>query len=377
MSMEELLERPVDTLDEIDEQLAPVGTEATPQAVAAPPAIGIIGPGLVGTKLIKYFEDSEVADVTRVFASERSAGTAIGVGPGRSVTIELASEADYGGLDAVCNTAPAGFAAEYGERIAGQAGVLIDGSSDWRQDPDVPLLIPEINPWVVYRAHKNIIAKPNCTTTIGAFAIAALHEAAGLRSLSVTTYQSTSGQGEAGLREHYEQTAVTYQRQHELIHGQTEPYPESEVFPARTAFNVAPLAGTMLPDGHTTEEMKYKNETRKIFGLDDDVAIDVTCARVGTFNGHAVDLHAEFEGEISAFEASHLLANAEGVQLHRDDDVPQPIFAVGTEPVHVGRVRQSERFGYRGIRLFAVGDNLLVGAALNIFRGTQHVLSNR
>ncbi len=374
--MGQLLEMPTLTVDEVetDEILVPVGTGSVPHAIAAPPAIGIIGPGLVGSKLIKYFEDSEIAEITRVFASYRSAGDIIEVG-GHPVQIELASEADYGGLFAVCNTAPAGFAKDHAERIADEAGYFVDASSDLRKDPSVPLIIPEINPDAIHHAENGILAKSNCTTTIGSLAIYGLHEVASLRSLSVSTYQSISGQGWPGINEFRQHVEAMLTRQKEMLDGRTYPsYPQSEVFPELTAFNVAPKAGTF--EGYdTSEELKYKNETRKIFGLDEDVTIDVTCARVPVFNGHSVDIHAQFDRPISAGDAKDILAETPGVELHTGEDVPQPVNAVGTTDVHVGRVRQSELFGQYGLRLWATGDNLTVGAAHNIFKTVRLLIS--
>lgn len=338
--------------------------------------VGIVGHGLVGRKLAEILGEREfpAGDTLRIFASERSAGSTVTV-LGREVEVELASEADYSGLDIVFNTAPAGFAREHAERIAQQAGAFLDSSSDLRQRDDVPLLIPEINPHVIGETKGRIIAKPNCTTTIGALAIYALHEHVGLRSLTVSSYQSTSGQGWPGLREHRRNVNMMTPRSYELIHGNPHgPYPTPDVFPALTPFNAAPQAGT-FEDGssHTTEELKYKRETRKIFEVEkeSDLPIDVTCVRVDTFNGHALSVHAEFLDPLTVEEASEILSCTTGVELHDDDEVPQPIYVAGTDPVHVGRLRQSERFHECGLDMWVVGDNLRAGAALNLAKGAE------
>ena len=288
-----------------------------------PVDIGIVGYQLVGSKLGEILLDRGFPfDAMRIFASERSAGQTVELGD-REVTIELASEADYSGLDIVFNAAPAEFSKEHAERIQQQGPLFIDSSSAWRQDPRVPLLIPEVNPGVVDTIELGIVAKPNCTTTLGALVLHYLHQEAGLKSITASSYQSTSGQGRRGVDEHSDQLRQMIKREHELLHGQANRYPQPRVFPTITALNVAPMAGT-FEDGsdHTTEELKFKNEMRKIFGLTrKDLPIDVTCARSSVVNGHSLSIHAEFESEITAARAHEILARAEGIELHGQDGV--------------------------------------------------------
>ncbi len=348
-----------------------------------PVNVGVVGTGLVGMNLANILleRDFPLADV-RIFASERSAGETV-QRFGRGVIVELAEAADYSGLDIVFNAAPAEFSKEHAVRIAEQGPTFIDSSSAWRQNPLVPLLIPEINPEVIDDIELGIVAKPNCTTTIGALALHYLHQHAGLKSIDASTYQSTSGQGQHGITEHRDQVRQLANRGDELLYGRMDrrlhpSYPLPKVFPTITAFNVAPMAG-VFEDGsdHTTEELKFKNEMRKIFGRSpEELPIDVTCARASVVNGHSLSIHAEFEDEITTAEASEILARAEGVQLHTRD-IPQPINAVGTDPVHVGRLRQSERFGKHGLNFWVVGDNLRKGAALNMVQGAELLIKNR
>jgi aspartate-semialdehyde dehydrogenase len=332
-----------------------------------PVSIGLVGRGLVGSKVLEILQERQTSiGELRVFATPRSVGQIIEWQDHR-VSIEDAATADYSGLDLVINTADGNFARDHADRIAGQGPVFIDSSFYWRQDTTVPLLIPTINPQILPAKGKvsGKIAKSNCTTTIGAIALNPLHNAAGLKSLTVSTYQSTSGQGNPGTQEHLAQTKAMISRVDELIHGQQKPYPEFTIFPAGTAFNAAPLAGTMPADDHTTEERKYINETRRIFDLP-KLPIDVTCVRVGVFNCHCLSILAEFEQLLPVEKAHEILEGASGIVLHRDDDVPQPIFVAGTDQVHIGRVRQSNHLGEHGLNLWVVGDNLRPGAATNL-----------
>jgi aspartate-semialdehyde dehydrogenase len=330
--------------------------------------VAIVGWGMVGENVGKLLMSRQfpLDGDPRILATPRSAGRSVRLGDSE-ITVEVASEASYEGLDFVFNTAPSGFSAEHAEAIHAQGPIVIDSSSDWRKDPRVPLIIPEVNPEAVNDMEIGIVAKPNCTTTIGAIALHHLDEKARLKRLTVSTYQSTSGQGKPGIRAHHAQVLEMVNRVDELIYGQINPYPEPTVFPAITAFNAAPLAGTFEGDNdHTTEELKFRNETRKIFNrTQEQLRIDVTCARIDTFNGHALSILAEFEEEITAEQAHEIFSDAPGIALHEREDVPQPIYVVGTDPVHVGRVRQSEGAGKRGLNFWATADNTLIGAALN------------
>lgn len=325
--------------------------------------VAIVGCGAVGARVGKLLVERQfpIRGDLRILATERSAGTTVELAD-REITVELADTADYDDLDIVFNTAPSGFSAQNAEAIHAQGPVIIDSSSDWRKDPRVPLLIPEVNPEALDDATIGIVAKPNCTTTMGAIALHYLRQA-GLKSLGVSTYQSVSGMGEAAIEANQMQARVMATRVDELIDGQVDPYPAASM----TAYNVTALAGT-LEDGsdHTTEELKFRNETRKIFQLSpEELLIDVTCGRIDTYNGHALSILAEFDNELTAAEAHAIFAEAEAIQLHERDDVPQPIYVAGTDLVHVGRVRQSEKYGKRGLNFWVVADNLRIGAALN------------
>jgi aspartate-semialdehyde dehydrogenase len=330
--------------------------------------VGIVGKGEVGTKVGKLLmkRDFPLDGYMRVFASERSAGSLIQLGD-QVIEVEGAATADYEGLDILFNTAPAGFSKRNAEAIHAQGPVIIDSSSDWRNDPRVPILIPEVNPEALSEMEIGIIAKSNCTTTTGAIALHYLHVEAGLKGLTTSTYQSVSGQGKAGISEHQSQVEAMEGRVDELVNGQTDQYPEPNIFPAVTAFNVAAVAGTFDEDySDTTEELKFKNEMRKIFKLSpEQLPINVTCARVSTYNCHSLSIVAEFEEAIGPNEAKSILSQAAGVQLHLRADVPQPIYVAGSEYVHVGRIRQIENRDRNGINFWVVADNLLPGAALN------------
>ncbi len=327
---------------------------------------------IVGSKLVAH-KFSEIADerglpVGRldVVATPNSAGQTFKFGD-REVTVGLVEDVEWGDYDIVYSAAPADFALEHGGDIGREAGVFLDSSSGWRKDPRVPIVIPSVNASAVEDAELGIIAKPNCTTTMGAIALKPLDDEAILKSLDVSTYQSSSGQGEPGLDEHDQVARELMARKDELVHGQQAPWPEPSIFPVLSAFNSAPVAGVFENgSGHTTEELKYKNETRKLLGFHpSELPIDVTCARSGQYNCHGLQIHAEFEDELTADEAHELLTNAPGITLHERDDVPQPLYVAGSDDVHVGRIRQSERFGRYGLLLYVLGDNLRPGAATN------------
>lgn len=331
-----------------------------------------INMAVVGSKLVARMF-LEIADERHlpigrldVLATPNSAGETIPFGD-REITVGLVEDAKWGDYDIVYSAAPADFALEHGGDIGREAGVFVDSSSGWRKDSRVPIVIPEVDPEVIRDAEIGIIAKPNCTTTIGTLVLHYLNQEFGLLSLDVATYQSSAGQGQPGIDEHDSFARQLIERKDELIHGRKAPYPFSKIYPANPAFNVAPVAG-VFEDGsdHTTEELKYKNETRKLLKrTPEDLQIDVTCARSGTYNCHSLNIHAEFGNDINPDQAWEILAEVPSVQLHDNSDIPDAHLAAGTDPVHVGRIRQSERFKGRGLLFWVVGDNLRKGAALN------------
>ncbi len=329
--------------------------------------MAVIGSKLVARKFLEIASERGLPiDRLDVLATPNSAGQTVEFGD-REITVGLVEDADWSDYDIVYSAAPADFALEHGGDIGREAGVFVDSSSGWRKDSRVPIIIPSVNPYAIEHAELGIIAKPNCTTTIGAIALKPLDQQAILKSLDVSTYQSSSGQGQPGLDEHDKVARELMARKDELVHGQRTPWPAPAIFPVLSAFNSAPVAGVFEDSSdHTTEELKYKNETRKIFGFyPEELPIDVTCARSGQYNCHGLVIHAEFEDELTAARAHELLDGAPSIQLHEQEDIPEPIYVAGSDDVHVGRVRQSERFGKRGLLLYALGDNLRPGAATN------------
>jgi aspartate-semialdehyde dehydrogenase len=294
----------------------------------------------------------------RFFASARSAGSTLPFA-GVDVPVEdLAATAteDLADIDIALFSAGGSTSREHAPRFAEAGAVVVDNSSAWRLDPEVPLVVSEVNPE----------ANPNCTTMAAMPVLSPLAQAAGLERLRVATYQAVSGSGLAGVEELAGQVrAAVGQELEGLAHdGGAVDLPEPEKYVAPIAFNVVPLAGNLVDDGsgETDEEQKLRNESRKILGLP-DLAVAGTCVRVPVFTGHSLSIHAEFARPITPDEARKLLADAPGVQLA---DVPTPLAAAGADPSLVGRIRtdQSVPDG-RGLVLFVSSDNLRKGAALN------------
>jgi aspartate-semialdehyde dehydrogenase len=303
-------------------------------------------------------------DELRCFASSRSAGQVI-EWEGRQITIEDAAVADPSGLDVALFSAGATTSRALAARYAAAGAKVVDNSSAWRMDPDVPLVVAEVNPGDVRDAHKGIIANPNCTTMAAMPVLKPLHDAAGLIRMVVSTYQAVSGGGLAGVDDLSRQAAATAERASELTyHGAALEFPPAHKFAATIAFNVLPLAGSLVDDGsgETDEEQKLRNESRKILHIP-DLAVSGTCVRVPVFTGHSLSINAEFARPISPDEALRLLRGAPGVELA---DVPTPLAAAGRDPSYVGRIRRDSSVpDGRGLSLFVSGDNLRKGAALN------------
>jgi len=338
--------------------------------------IGVFGAtGQVGLVMRSVLaERAFPADDVRFFASTRSAGTRLPWADGE-IEVEDAATADLARIDiALCSTG-ATASRELAPRLAAAGAVVIDNTSAWRMDPDVPLVVTEVNPEALRTIPKGIVANPNCTTMVAMPALKPLHDEAGLREVVVATYQAVSGSGLAGVAELAEQLAKTVDRAQELtFDGSAVDFPPAEKFPAPIAHNVIPLAGSIVDDGslETNEEQKYRNETRKILGLP-GLSLTCTCVRVPVFTGHSAAIVARFEGELGPERATELLGTAPGVVLA---DIPTPLAAAGGDVSLVGRIRQVEG-DRRGLALFVVGDNLRKGAALNAVQIAELLLPLR
>jgi aspartate-semialdehyde dehydrogenase len=323
--------------------------------------VGVFGAtGQVGTVCRAVIEQRAFpADRVRFFASARSAGKRL-PWAGGEVEVEDVATADLAGVDIALMSIGATASKEHAPRIAAAGATVVDNSSAWRMDPEVPLVVAGVNDAALQSIPKGIVANPNCTTMVAMPALRPLHEEAGLRRLIVSTYQSVSGAGGAGVDELAEQVRAVGDKAAELaFDGSAVDFPEPSVFPQRIAFNVVPHAGTFVDD-ETNEEHKLRDESRKILAIP-DLAVSVTCVRVPVFTGHSLAVNAEFERPISPDRARQLLDGAPGVTLV---DVPTPLQAAGADPCYVGRIRRDPGAEH-GLALFVSGDNLRKGAALN------------
>ena len=328
--------------------------------------IGVVGAtGQVGGVMRNLLEE-RAFPVTemRYFASSRSAGTAL-PWAGADITVEDAATADPTGLDIALFSAGATSSRAIAPRFAEAGVTVIDNSSAWRMDPEVPLVVSEVNPEAARNAPKGIIANPNCTTMAAMPVLKPLHDEAGLVRVIASTYQAVSGAGLAGVDELSSQVlAVAEQAAGLTYDGRAVEFPEPSKFASTIAFNVLAHAGSFVDDGsgETDEEQKLRNESRKILGIP-DLAVSGTCVRVPVFTGHSLAINAEFERAISVERATELPAGAPGVVV---DSVPTPLAAAGVDPSIVGRIRRDPGVdGDRGLALFVSGDNLRKGAALN------------
>lgn len=329
--------------------------------------IGVVGAtGQVGEVMRDLLADDpgfEIASI-RFFASARSAGRELDFA-GQTVVVEDAATADPTGLDVALFSAGGATSRAQAARFAEAGVTVIDNSSAFRSDPEVPLVVSEVNPEAINDTPKGIIANPNCTTMAAMPVLKALHDAAGLERMTVATYQAVSGSGLAGVEELTGQARAVIDDAEQLVRdGAAVDFPAPEVYTAPIAFNVLPMAGSIVDDGEgeTDEEKKLRNESRKILGLP-ELRVAGTCVRVPVFSGHSLAVHAEFAREITPETAREALADAPGVELA---DVPTPLGAAGRDASFVGRIRvdQSVPEG-RGLVLFISNDNLRKGAALN------------
>jgi aspartate-semialdehyde dehydrogenase len=301
-------------------------------------------------------------DELRFMASSRSAGSTIEWN-GRSITVEDASTADYHDVDIALFSAGKTTALALAPRVAAEGAIVVDNSSAWRMHLDVPLVVPEVNAHALDSIPKGIVANPNCTTMAFMPVLKPLDVEAGLRRLVISSYQAVSGGGLAGVAELDEQVQKSASGAAALtFDGRAVTFPPASKFAKTIAFNVLPLAGSLVDDGseETDEEQKLRNESRKILELP-DLLVSGTCVRVPVFTGHSLSINAEFARPITPKRARALLADAPGVVL---DDVPTPLDAAGVDPSIVGRIRRDSTVPH-GLALFVSSDNLRKGAALN------------
>ena len=328
--------------------------------------VAVVGAtGQVGAVMRTLLEERNYpAETVRFFASARSAGKKLPF-RGEEIIVEDASTADLAGIDIALFSAGATLSREQAPRFAAAGAVVIDNSSAFRKDSDIPLVVSEVNPEAAKNPPRGIIANPNCTTMAAMPVLKALHDEAGLQRLIVSSYQAVSGSGLAGVDELATQARAVIGDVEKLVHdGSSVGFPAPHKYVAPIAFNVLPLAGALVDDGsgETDEDQKLRNESRKILGLP-DLLVSGTCVRVPVFTGHSLSINAEFAQPLSAERAREILGSAPGVQLM---DVPTPLEAAGKDVSLVGRIRQDPGVpDGRGLALFVSGDNLRKGAALN------------
>jgi aspartate-semialdehyde dehydrogenase len=336
--------------------------------------VGVVGAtGQVGGVMLRLLAERQFPlDELRVFASARSAGTTISWGE-RELTVEDAAVADPSGLDIALFSAGGSTSKELAPRFAAAGATVIDNSSAWRMDPDVPLVVSEVNPHALADIPKGIVANPNCTTMAAMPVLKPLHLEAGLVRMIASTYQAVSGSGLAGVEELDEQVRKVAEQATALVHdGSAVSFPEPHKYVAPIAFNVLPMAGSIVDDGEleTDEEKKLRNESRKILEIP-ELRVSGTCVRVPVYTGHSLSLNVEFARPLSVARAHEVLASAAGVEL---TDVPTPLQAAGQDVSFVGRVRQD---GPNGLALFVAADNLRKGAALNAVQIAELLVDRR
>lgn len=334
--------------------------------------------GQVGRVMRTLLEERATKiDKVRFFSSVRSAGTTLTF-RGEDIVVEDVASADFSGIDVAVFSAGATASREYAPKFAAAGAIVVDNSSAWRKDPDVPLVVSEVNPQEIVNCPKRIIANPNCTTMAIMPILKPLSDEAGLVKLIVSSYQAVSGSGRKGVQALANQTRSAVEQDAEglALSGEAISHAQDMApYSKPIAFNVVALAGSIVDDGseETDEEQKLRNESRRILSLP-DLKVAGTCVRVPVFSGHSMSVNAEFERPISVERAKELLEKAPGVKIV---DVPSPLEAAGTDPCYVGRIRQDQSVDDgRGLVLFAVGDNLRKGAALNAVQIAELVINH-
>ncbi len=336
------------------------------------PNVGIVGAtGLVGGMMLQMLaERSFPAASVRLFASARSAGKLVEF-QGSEIAVEDAASADYAGLDIVFFSAGGSTSRALAEKVAAAGAVVIDNSSAWRADPEVPLVVAEVNPDALRDIPKGIVANPNCTTMAAMPALKPLHDAAGLKRLVASTYQAVSGGGVEGVEVLRGQLEAGAGNCADLaLSGQAVDFGEVRKWAVPIAYNVVAFNYVEAEDGYTDEELKLRDESRKILDIP-GLSVSCTCVRVPVFTGHSLSINAEFERPLSATDALALLRDAPGVVV---SDIPNPLEATGRDEVFVGRVRPDPGTP-NGLALFVTGDNLRKGAALNAVQIAEVLLA--
>jgi aspartate-semialdehyde dehydrogenase len=323
--------------------------------------------GAVGTEILRILEERAFpVDELVPVASERSVGRRIPF-RGEELEVRALGPEVFDGADVALFDVPDEVALEWAAVATGRGAIVVDNSAAFRLDPDVPLVVPEVNPDTVHTRPKGIVASANCTTLAMVVPLAVLHGAAGLKRLVAASYQAASGAGRVGIDELWDQTERAAKDADAVSRGLARDILEAgATFPHPLALNVVPQCGSVTEDGYTSEELKLCHETRKILAIP-DLPVTATCVRVPVVIGHSVAVHAEFARPISPEEARTLLAGSPGVEV-RDDPggavYPTPLDAAGRDPCYVGRIRQ-DLFDDHALELFCVADNLRKGAALN------------
>jgi aspartate-semialdehyde dehydrogenase len=336
--------------------------------------IAIIGAtGQVGVVLRSILAERNFpVDSMRYLASGRSAGSKLPWG-NTDVVVEDAETADLSGVDLALCSAPSSVSRTLSPRLAAAGATVIDNSSAWRLDPEVPLVVPEANAEALRNIPKGIVANPNCTTMVAIPVLKPLHDEAGLNRLVVSSYQAVSGGGVDAVRELAEQLAKTVDRASDLtFDGSAVDFPPRSVYPAPIAHNVIPLQFNIVDDGslETDEEQKYRNEARKILDIA-DLAVTATCVRVPVFTGHSATIVCEFERPITPERATEVLRTAPGVELA---EIPTPLMAAGRDVSYVGRIRRALDHP-NALAFFVAGDNLRKGAALNVVQIAEELVA--
>ena len=338
--------------------------------------VAVVGAtGQVGRVMRTLLEERDFpVKSIRFFSSARSAGTTLTF-KGEEITVEDVATANYDGIDIAVFSAGASASLEYAPKFVAAGAVVVDNSSAWRKDSDVPLVVSEVNPEDIENRPKGIIANPNCTTMAAMPVLRPLvDKAGGLKRLFVSSYQAVSGSGVKGVEALVRQSeaGVTQNLAGLALDGHAVTLPDPQVYVAPIAFDVVALAGSIVDDGseETDEEQKLRNESRRILHIP-DLKVSGTCVRVPVFTGHTLSIHAEFSGAITPDEARSVLATADGVRIV---NVPTPLEAAGRDEVLVGRIRQDQAVDDNcGLVLVVAGDNLRKGAALNAIQVAELV----